>query len=54
MRFFAENNRLGFECPPAGSFSLVGHWLQIRNQPEPLLAAVAVKGAPTKEYIGAR
>ena len=28
MRFFAENNRPGFEYPPAGSFSLVGHWLQ--------------------------
>jgi hypothetical protein len=29
MRFFAENNRPGFEYPSAGSFSLIGHWLQI-------------------------
>ena len=28
MRFFAENNRPGFEYAPARNFSLVGHWLQ--------------------------
>ena len=50
MRFFAENNRPGFECPPAGSFSLVGHLRQIRNQPEPFLVCAAV--APHSRNLG--
>ena len=41
MGFFAENNRPGFECPPAWSFSSVSHWPQVGNQRELWLVALS-------------